>query len=259
VQTPPGWYRDPSDPAAERWWDGGAWTGAVRHGGGATPRPSRRGRDIAAVGAVVVITVVLAALVALSRHGAHLPAPAVAAVDAEARAGVTVGDTGDTGGTAGAEAGSRAEVPADGLDFVEPTGAYSLRVGTAWDAVDIPRGIGWYTGEGSRRFRDNVTVLIEDLARPLPLDEYVRLSVAAVERTGMRYDEVDRRGVVLPDGNAATLIDYRSEQNGFSLGHRVVIALRGRVAVSVTFTTESERFAVAVRDVGPYLTSVQVR
>jgi hypothetical protein len=247
VLTPPGWYRDPTDPTVERWWDGVSWTAAVRRGA-AVPVPSRRGRDIAAVGVVVVITVMVAALVALTRHGTHLPPDAAPGVDAEI----------DLGGGRAA-AGPPAEVPAEGVDFVESTGAYSLRVGTAWDAVDIPRGIGWYTGDGTRRFRDNVTVLIEDLAHPLPLDEYVRLSVAAVERTGLRYDEVVRRAVVLPDGNDATLIDYRSEQGGFSLGHRVVIAVRGRVAVSVTFTTEADRFDGAVRSVGPYLTSVQVR
>ncbi|MFD6292622.1 DUF2510 domain-containing protein, partial [Streptomyces sp. NPDC060205] len=26
MTTPPGWYRDPSAPHTERWWDGTAWT-----------------------------------------------------------------------------------------------------------------------------------------------------------------------------------------------------------------------------------------
>ncbi len=254
MQTPPGWYRDPTDPAAERWWDGARWTTAVRRAPGApggpvsgAPARSRRARDLAAVAAVVVITVTAAALVVRSRHATPLPDHALPSVDTVAEPGGRVAP------------GERAQVPADGTDFVESSGAYSLRVGTDWDEVDIARGIGWYTGDGSQRFRDNVTVLIEDLARPLPLDEYVQLSVAAVERTGMRYDEVTRRPVVLPDGNEATLIDYRSEQRSFSLGHRVIISVRGRVAVSVTFTTEADRFDTAVRDVAPYLTSVQIR
>jgi hypothetical protein len=249
VHAPPGWYRDPTDPLAQRWWDGTAWTVAARRGAGA-PVPRRRGRDAAAVGTLLVVAGALVMLVALTRHGVDLRARDASGFDA-------VGGARDAGGRA--DAGMRAEVPTDGADFVESTGAYSLRTGTGWDPVDIPRGVGWYTGESSRRFRDNVTVLIEDLERPLPLDEYVRLSVAAVERTEMRYGEVTRRGVVLPDGNPATLVDYRSEQGGFSLGHRVVIAVRGRVAVSVTFTTEADRFDVTVRDVAPYLTSVQIR
>ncbi|MFF9629838.1 DUF2510 domain-containing protein [Streptomyces fradiae] len=35
MTTPPGWYPDPAAPAAERWWDGTAWTGHTRPADGA--------------------------------------------------------------------------------------------------------------------------------------------------------------------------------------------------------------------------------
>ncbi|MFF1677897.1 DUF2510 domain-containing protein, partial [Streptomyces sp. NPDC058256] len=48
---PPGWYRDPSYPHVERWWDGTAWTDHRREpeipqepsaGGGVRPEDQRR-------------------------------------------------------------------------------------------------------------------------------------------------------------------------------------------------------------------------
>ncbi|MFE1578023.1 DUF2510 domain-containing protein [Streptomyces fradiae] len=40
MTTTPGWYPDPSAPAAERWWDGTAWTGHTRPAGGAAQPPA---------------------------------------------------------------------------------------------------------------------------------------------------------------------------------------------------------------------------
>ncbi|MFD3356673.1 DUF2510 domain-containing protein [Streptomyces fradiae] len=40
MTTPPGWYPDPAAPAAERWWDGTAWTGHTRPAGGAAQPPA---------------------------------------------------------------------------------------------------------------------------------------------------------------------------------------------------------------------------
>ena len=60
-------------------------------------------------------------------------------------------------------------------------------------------------------------------------------------------------------GGLFFLLDYRSRQGGFTPGHRVVIAVRGRVAVSVTFTAEADRFDDEVGDVASHLESLQVR
>ncbi len=264
MQTPAGWYRDPTNPTVERWWDGRAWTDHARPASGPDqPRPasdrrpgegagSGRVRDAVAVLAVLVVTVTLVVLVAVLRNGAPAPS-ATRARGADADGGSVAQEPGRPGAV------ERAELPARGTDFVERTGAYSLRVGEDWAEADVRNGIGWYTGTGSRRFRDNVTAIVEDLPGPIALDDYVRLSVDTIGRAGMGYEEVERRDLVLVDGRPAVVIDYRSSQSGFALGHRVVIALRGRVAVSVTFTAEADRFDDTVGAVAPYLGSVQVR
>lgn len=198
---------------------------------------------------MLVVTLALVALVVFVRHEDEhdvLSVPDQVTVPAPITGPATAG-------------GAPVELPADGVEFVEHTGAYSLRVGPDWDEANVAHGIAWYTGGGSRRFRDNVLSIVEDLPRVVALDEYVRLSVANVERLGIGYDERARRRVVLADDNPAVVIDYRSEQGGNAFAHRVVIAVRGRVAVSVTFTTEADRFDAEVAEVMPYLTSVQVR
>ncbi|MEW2496548.1 DUF2510 domain-containing protein [Streptomyces nodosus] len=75
---PPGWYRDPSYPLTERWWDGTAWTDHRRQPGTSAPpmvpaEPPRRGgsrraRAIALTAAgVVLATAIVAGAVALGR------------------------------------------------------------------------------------------------------------------------------------------------------------------------------------------------
>ncbi|MEV5431303.1 DUF2510 domain-containing protein [Streptomyces sp. NPDC052701] len=68
--TPPGWYRDPSAPHLERWWDGTAWTGHRRAPGApgapAPPSPGGTGRAravvLTAAGAVLAAAIVTGAV-----------------------------------------------------------------------------------------------------------------------------------------------------------------------------------------------------
>ncbi|QGV81526.1 DUF2510 domain-containing protein [Streptomyces ficellus] len=68
MSSPPGWYPDPGNPAAEHWWDGTAWTGHTRASTTArATRPAERrprrtlgiAAAIATVAAVAVAAVVL--------------------------------------------------------------------------------------------------------------------------------------------------------------------------------------------------------
>lgn len=244
MQTPPGWYRDPQRPDTERWWDGATWTASTRPVvTSAGSRPSDRGparrsrlRELAALCAVLVVLVgvVIAAVVA---H--HHPAPAA-----------LVRTNTDT---------APSPVPASGADFVESNGTYSLRVGEAWREAQLPTGAAWYTGTGSRTFRDNVTIIVEDLPRRVSLDDYVEISAANAERAGISFEEDSRRDVVLSDGRAAISLDYSSRQQGFGLRHRVLITVHDLVAVSITFTCEGDRFDDSIDDVDAYLRTLRVR
>lgn len=220
-----------------------AWTDAARAVGAGVPaaRPARprgtRTRELAAVTAVVLVIVALVVSAVVAGRGSSASPSALRT----------------------SAIGPPASVPTSGSDFVESSGTYSLRIGDGWDSVELPSGAAWYTGTGSREFRDNVTVIVEDLPRRISLVDYVDISTANARRLGLLFDADTRADVVLSDGRDGVVIDYSSEQRGFSLRHRVVITVHDLVAVTATFTTEGSRFDDSVRDVDAFLRTLSVR
>ncbi|WP_030381916.1 MULTISPECIES: DUF2510 domain-containing protein [unclassified Streptomyces] len=119
---PPGWYRDPSYPLVERWWDGTAWTDHRRTPEGRQPQPpgvpdggpvsaSRRGRVVAlvAAGAVLVVCLVTGVLV-LGRDGGD-------SGDGDGgRAGATASDPGSPAAAPGKSTGPGAPSPSATAD-----------------------------------------------------------------------------------------------------------------------------------------------
>ena len=194
-----------------------------------------RTRNLAVLASVLVVLVAMVVALAVLRDGGSAP---------------VFDGTGTT---------APSPVPAAGRDFVESNGTYSIRVGDDWERADFAAGAAWYTGTGSRTFRDNVNVIVEDLPGRLGLDDYVELSIANAGRNGLVLDDVHRNRVVLSDGRDAVVIEFASTQKGFALRHRLVVTLRDRVAVNATFTSERDRFVDAVLDVDAYLRTISVR
>lgn len=75
--VPPGWYRDPDDPQALRYWDGEAWVQASAQATAAGPRQSHRGA-LAGVGVLLLVIVgVVAVVYAVTKHHGSSPPAAV--------------------------------------------------------------------------------------------------------------------------------------------------------------------------------------
>lgn len=194
-----------------------------------------RTRNIAAVTGVLVVLAALVVTAIVLRDGGSSPTVPNAAAD------------------------SAAVAPTGGSDFIESNGSYSLRVGEGWKHIDAANGAAWYTGTGSRQFRDNVNVFVEELPSRVSLQRYVELSIANVNRAPLGFVERDRQLVVLSNGTDAMAIDYETMQQGFLLRHRLLITVHDLVAVNVTFTSERDRFANVVADVDAYMRTVNVR
>ena len=213
----------PTDPA-----------GCAERPGAATPISSgaSRTRTIAAVAGVVVVLAALIVALAVVRNSGSDTLPAQV---------------------------RPSPMPSTGVDFIDSNGAYSIRVGDQWEAAQFADGAAWYTGTGDRRFRDNIVIIVEDLPSDLSLATLRRLrhevgdaSWGELRRAESHAHRVERRGDAL-------VIDSFSEQQGFDLGHRLVVSVHDKVAVTITFTSERDRFDDSVSLVDEYLRTLSVR
>ncbi|WP_367326333.1 DUF2510 domain-containing protein [Streptomyces sp. HUAS ZL42] len=98
MTPPPGWYRDPSAPHLERWWDGTVWTGHRRTPGEppGPPSPSADGGSarakavaLTAAGAVLVAAIVTGAVFLRDGDGSEANAVPTAATSAPAQTSET--------------------------------------------------------------------------------------------------------------------------------------------------------------------------
>ncbi|MGW3631968.1 DUF2510 domain-containing protein [Streptomyces sp. NPDC005122] len=136
MTPPPGWYRDPSYPLVERWWDGTAWTDHRRRPGIVPPPlgpPEPAGHGPGRARAV--------ALVAAGIAGAVLVASIVTGV-------LVLGRNDDGGGGAAAARTTPSGTPSTPSAALSPTGASSAapspsapRSGAPSVAVDELNGI----------------------------------------------------------------------------------------------------------------------
>jgi len=115
------------------------------------------------------------------------------------------------------------------------------------------------TGTGDHEFRDNVVIIVEDLPAKMSLDAYADAGIRSASLQGVDFEEQRRSHVVLSDGTDGLVIDSFSEQQGFELAHRLVVAVHDRVAVTLTFTCERDRFDTSVTAVDAYLRTLSVR
>lgn len=93
----------------------------------------------------------------------------------------------------------------------------------------------------------------------MSLATYVDVGMRFATRRGLNFEEQRRTPIVLGDGADALVIDAFSEQQGFELGHRLLVAAHDKVAVTVTFTSERDRFDESVFFVDAYLRTLSVR
>ena len=223
---PPGWYRDPSYPLTERWWDGTAWTDHRRQPDQPVPpvlQPPRAkglGRTkvvaLAAVGAVLVAGAVTGGVLLLG------------------------GDGGGDGGQETRTATSSPTSDADGSDSPSPTkSATASPSGDPNTVVDDLNGLafpipdGWENGDGSAE--DDAVLVTDDGIYDCPGDNGLCRRGTVVSRTVTGNSETSPKVLAENDIEDAANDAYdrdeldRRPYNGIT-GHEVVAS--GSVAVA---------------------------
>jgi hypothetical protein len=238
---PPGWYRDPSYPLTERWWDGSAWTDHRRQPDQPVPLPSqprppkRPGRTkviaLAATGAVLVAGAVTGGVLVLGGDGDG---------GQETRTAPTAPSSGGT------------ESPSTAAPSSSPSG--SGAGGDASVVVDDLNGItfpvldGWTDGADA----DEDAVLVTDGTYDCPGDDGLCRSGWVYSRTVTQSDETSPKALAENDIEDAANDAYdrddldRRPYNGIT-GHEVVgsgsVAVAGRAGYFVRWRVTT--------DVGP--------
>ncbi|MEI5521654.1 DUF2510 domain-containing protein [Streptomyces brasiliscabiei] len=176
---PPGWYRDPSYPLTERWWDGTAWTDHRRQPEQPVPPvgpsqvPPRRGPGrtkavaLAAVGAVLAAGAVTGGVLLLGGDG-----------DGDGGRETT---TAASSPAAGGDAGPSPTKPATASPTGDPT-----RVTDDLNGITFPVPDGWESGDGSG---EEDAVLVTDGTFDCPGEGSVCRGGVVVSRTVTGSDE----------------------------------------------------------------------
>lgn len=146
--------------------------------------------------------------------------------------------------------------PPPGAKFVDPNGSYQWVVPPAWETTTSGPARVWFTGKSSPQFRDNVNVLSERLTTDMTAADYLKLSVSNAPKLLPSFSELSRTTFDV-NGRQVAQIDYRSNQAGLNLRHRALMVVKGRNAITITYTTQPERFDAEIGAVQPFLATIE--
>ncbi|KFG07777.1 DUF2510 domain-containing protein [Streptomyces scabiei] len=231
---PPGWYRDPSYPLTERWWDGTAWTDHRRQPEQPVPPvlppgpPARGGLGrtglvaLAAAGAVLVAGAVTGGVLLLGGDG-----------DGEDGGRETRSAT--TSPTSGPDGSPTPTKPAD----ASPTGDPDV-VTDDLNGITFPVPDGWENGDGSAE--DDAVLVTDDGLYDCPGDNGLCRRGTVVSRTVTGSAETSPK--VLAENDIEDAADDAYDRDGLDrrpydgiTGHEVVgsgsVAVAGRAGYYV--------------------------
>jgi hypothetical protein len=234
---PPGWYRDPSYPLTERWWDGTAWTDHRRQPAVPDPLPAQPGPPAGkGPGRTKVV--------ALAVAGAVLVAAAVTG-------GVVVFAEDGGGGQETRTATSAPAAPSSGTGNSDSASPSASPSGDPTVVVDDLNGItfpildGWVSGEGAARD----AVLVRDGTYDCPGDGGLCRSGWVYSRPVTGKNETSPKVLAENDIEDAANDAYdrdkldRRPYNGIT-GHEVVdsgsVAVAGRAGYFVRWRVTTE-------------------
>lgn len=110
--------------------------------------------------------------------------------------------------------------PADGVPFVGVDGFYTLLIGPTWadGAADFPAGTqGWFTGQETVDFAENVNVLTEPVPSFTPLSAILDASVGQIEAQFEGFTLIRSEVVAGATHPELGLLEYSAVQDGIEI------------------------------------------
>lgn len=149
--------------------------------------------------------------------------------------------------------------PADGVLYTNTDGLYVLQVSPAWtEASDqFPNGIdGWFTGEESPDFAENVNIVTQTIPTATPLQDILDGSITQLESQFEAFVLI--RSEVVPGSNHPELglIEYTAVQAGLDIQFVQVFGIWNDTLVVVTGSTDGRLGSEGADRIRPYALSV---
>jgi len=149
--------------------------------------------------------------------------------------------------------------PADGVLFTEASGLYSMLIGPGWTdgGSAFPDGIqGWFTGNETPSFAENVNIVTNTVPSSTPLDLAITASIEQLGQTFTGFALIDS-GVV-PGTNHPELgfLEYTAEQQGSTIRFVQTFGLWDDTLVVFTGSTDAEGGEAAVDALLPYALTI---
>ncbi len=145
--------------------------------------------------------------------------------------------------------------PADGVVFTDASQTYSMLISPAWqDASDVfPDGVqGWFTGNETDAFAENINIVTNDVPTGTPLDLAIDASVDQLSATFDNFSLIDSG--VIPGTNHPELgfLEYTADQAGVTIRFAQTFGLWDGTLVVFTASTDAEGGEASIDAVLPY-------
>lgn len=145
--------------------------------------------------------------------------------------------------------------PADGVPFTGPDADYSILISPDWiDASDeFPPGIaGWFTGQDSDDFAENVNILTDTIPDSTPLDAILDASVTQIEGQFAGFSLINSEVVTRPGQTDLGVLEYTAEQEGVEIRFLQIFGVWNDTLVVFTGSTDASFGTAGVDRMRPY-------
>lgn len=145
--------------------------------------------------------------------------------------------------------------PADGVVFTDPEGAYTMQISPSWiDASDeFPGDIeGWFTGEESADFAENVNVLTDSIPSSTPLAAILEASIGELEGQFPSFALIRSELVAGTSHPELGLLEYSAVQQGLDLRFIQVFGVWNDTLVVFTGSTDGRLGEEGANRLRPY-------
>lgn len=149
--------------------------------------------------------------------------------------------------------------PADSVLFTDADALYSMFIAPGWtDGSNVfPDGIqGWFTGNETAAFAENINIVTNSVPSGTPLDLAIDASIEQLGATFENFVLIDSGVVAGTNHPELGFLEYTADQQGASIRFMQTFGLWNDTLVVFTASTDSEGGEAAIDALLPYALTI---